>query len=98
MQQAPAAPLAAAGGVGNAPQLAAGVGQPIPPAAVPPPLGVGLNPQPTTYRELYQRPESDAYRGNYVNLYNSYAVGNGGPAEVRNALYQDGNDGVTVHL
>jgi hypothetical protein len=76
-------------------------GQP-PIQQVQPQVAVGPVPvphlQPTTYHELYLRPGNDIFRGNYANLYNEYTVGNTGPAELRGAVYRDGNTGTHLHI
>ena len=53
---------------------------------------------PNTYLEKYLDPSLDVFQGNYVNLYNEYAVGNNTPAALRNATYRDGNMGTFLHV
>ena len=68
---------------------------PVPgfPGALQPPV-----PQPTNYREKYLDPASDAFLGNYTNLYHEYSVGQSTPLELRTALYRDGNTGTPLHI
>ena len=51
----------------------------------------------TTYRESYLDPQHDAFGGNYINLYNEYAVGNTQPLPLRNSVYRAGNSGTLIH-
>jgi hypothetical protein len=53
---------------------------------------------PNNYLEKYMDPSLDVFQGNYVNLYNEYAVGNNTPAALRNATYRDGNMGTFLHV
>ncbi len=59
------------------------------------PLGAPIAPQ--TYLEKYLDPATDPFVGNYINLYNEYAVGNTQPAALRTAVYRDGNVGTLLH-
>jgi hypothetical protein len=65
-----------------------------PPAGVPP---LGAPVAPNTYLEKYMDPANDPFAGNYLNLYNEYAVGNTQPATLRTAVYRDGNVGTLLH-
>jgi hypothetical protein len=65
-----------------------------PPAAVPP-LGTPI--APNTYHEKYMDPATDPFAGNYLNLYNEYAVGNTPPAWLRTSVNRDGNVGTLLH-
>ena len=67
--------------------VVAGPPVPLPPAAVAAP----------TYRALYQDPQFDDFSGNYVNLYNEFAVGNTQPLALRNPVYRAGNSGTMLH-
>jgi len=67
----------------------------VPPVAVGPPLGVPV--APNTYHEKYSDPANDPFAGNYVNLYNEFAVGNTQPLALRTAVYRDGNVGTYLH-
>ena len=66
-------------------------------AGVPAPQA-GPTAVPNTYLEKYLDPAHDVFNGNYVNLYNEYAVGNLTPAELRAATYRDGNMGTFLHV
>jgi hypothetical protein len=55
-------------------------------------------PQPSTYTELYANPAYDRFAGNYVNMYNEFAVGNALPLALRQAIYRDGNVGSPMHV
>jgi hypothetical protein len=51
----------------------------------------------TTYRDKYQDQQYDDFGGNYVNLYNEYAVGNTQePLPLRNSVYRAGNSGTLL--
>jgi hypothetical protein len=71
-----------------------------PPIAVPPaipPVLPAANVPPTTYLDQYLDAKHDSFQGNYVNLYNEYAVGNTQPAPLRTAVYKAGNSGTFLH-
>ena len=70
---------------------------PLPPAGVPAPQAGPLV-VPNTYLEKYLDQSYDAFHGNYINLFNEYAVGNNTPAALRNATYRDGNMGTYLHV
>ena len=57
-----------------------------------------LAPQPGNYLDLYLDPTSDAYAGNYVNLYQGYSPGATTPQDIRNSLYRDGSTGAFVNI
>ena len=54
--------------------------------------------QPGSYLDLYLDPSSDAYAGNYVNLYLGYSPGANTPQDIRNSLYRDGSTGAFVNI
>lgn len=57
-----------------------------------------MHPQPLTYHGRYLDPNFDSFSGNYINLYNEYAVGQTQPVQLRNAVYRDGNNGKPLHV
>jgi hypothetical protein len=67
-----------------------------PQANVIPPL-LGPQAAPLTYRDMYLDPRYDTFSGNYINLYNDYAIGNTPPAPMRYAVYRDGNARTYLH-
>ena len=76
--------------------------QPAPQANVPPAVPPvqqlpGAAVASNTYLDKYLDAQNDSFNGNYVNLYNEYAVGNTQPAQLRNAIYKDGNVGIHLH-
>ena len=83
---------------------AAGQGGGVPAAVAPMPPQPGgqlppvLAPQPGNYLDLYLDPTSDAYSGNYVNLYQGYTPGATTPQDIRNSLYRDGSTGAFVNI
>jgi hypothetical protein len=108
-QQPPVLPVAPAGPAGiqqpvpaqppqvpfqPAPQPPAPPGQPQQPVAQPGQLPA----QPPNYRSKYLDPTTDRFSGNFANLYNEYMPGNTTPANLRDALYRDGNTGSLLHV
>lgn len=85
MQAAPPVPLAPPQNAVPQPQAAA-----VPPAMIP------LAPQPTCYRDKYVDPATDVLGGNYINFYQEYGAAT--PANLRNAVYRDGNAGALMHV
>jgi hypothetical protein len=90
MQAAPVAPAAP-----PVPPL----GNPAPPPGYAAPVNPGqLLPAPATYFGKYTDPAQDTFGGNYVNLYNEFAVGQVQPAPLRQNIYRDGNVGTGMHI